>query len=200
MRMGQAISSVFKKYFVFSGRARRSEYWLFVLFNILMLIAIALAGALLGGIENSSQRTVSSIIDIYMLIIWFPTFTVQVRRAHDIGKPGVLIIVFNILSAGTWIGDFFSISLIRDPDVLLATDIIRVGLALVVFIMMLISGNEGPNEYGPDPKAEENESNDMKSIPVSEQPATNEIRFCRECGKPLEKGSVFCRYCGKKLI
>ena len=111
MSMGQAVSSCFKKYAVFSGRARRSEYWNFVLFNILMAIAVAIVCALLNGLADLdiNNRSISIIIDIYSWIIWLPGYAVLVRRAHDIGKPGVLVFISMVLTAGTTIGDFFSI-------------------------------------------------------------------------------------------
>ena len=71
---------VLKKYAVFSGRARRKEYWYFALFNIIISIVlvviefIIIGSGLLGG--------------IYALAILIPGIAVTVRRLHDTGRSG----------------------------------------------------------------------------------------------------------------
>ena len=71
---------VLKKYAVFSGRARRKEYWFFVLFNI---IAVLLAGV----IDNvlGSSGVISS---IYGLAVFLPGLALAIRRLHDTGRSG----------------------------------------------------------------------------------------------------------------
>lgn len=76
---------VLKKYAVFSGRARRKEYWMFSLFNfIFTLIAVILDTALsTGGV----------VYVLYYLGILLPTLAVTVRRLHDVGKSGWFIFI-----------------------------------------------------------------------------------------------------------
>lgn len=74
-----------KKYADFSGRARRSEYWYFQLFNILFLMGVSLLTSLLG---NSMAMIGSIIIFVYALGIIIPSIAIVVRRLHDIGKSG----------------------------------------------------------------------------------------------------------------
>ncbi|RSS84129.1 DUF805 domain-containing protein [Streptomyces sp. WAC06614] len=71
---------VLKKYAVFSGRARRQEFWLFVLFSILVSIVLAVLDAVLGtnGILGA----------IYSLAIVIPSLAVGARRLHDTGRSG----------------------------------------------------------------------------------------------------------------
>ncbi|MGB3613789.1 MAG: DUF805 domain-containing protein [Elainellaceae cyanobacterium] len=78
-------TSVLKKYAVFSGRARRKEYWMFVLFNILIAIAIAFVEAILGGISGTDQSILSV---IYSLAVLLPSLGVATRRLHDTGRTG----------------------------------------------------------------------------------------------------------------
>ena len=52
MTLGQSVSSVFKKYAIFSGRASRSEYWYFYLFNVLMSMAIGFVAGLITGMTG----------------------------------------------------------------------------------------------------------------------------------------------------
>ena len=71
---------VLKKYAVFSGRARRKEYWMFFLFNILITVVLNLIGAILG---------ISSILSgIYGLAVLIPGIAVAIRRMHDTGRSG----------------------------------------------------------------------------------------------------------------
>ncbi len=76
-----AIKTCFQKYFEFSGRASRSEFWFFILFYI--IVSSALAGA--DG-------------DILHMIILIPLLAVTVRRFHDIGKSGWWILWFFLIS------------------------------------------------------------------------------------------------------
>ena len=69
-----------KKYTTFSGRSRRKEYWMFMLFNILISIVFSLIDSL-TGLNHILSR-------IYYLAIIIPSIAVAVRRLHDTGKNG----------------------------------------------------------------------------------------------------------------
>ena len=89
--------AVLKKYAAFGGRARRKEYWMFVLFN--MIISIVLS-VVLGFISQSLGSAVSG---IYSLAILVPAIAVGVRRMHDIGRSGwwLLFPIVNLIFACT---------------------------------------------------------------------------------------------------
>ena len=71
---------VLKKYAVFSGRARRKEFWMFFLFNFII-------GVILGIL--SSILSIFSILSfLYSAAILCPSIAVGIRRLHDIGRPG----------------------------------------------------------------------------------------------------------------
>ena len=72
-----------KKYAVFSGRARRKEYWMFALFNVLISLAIGIVLAIVGAVQAASV-----IQGLYQLAILIPGLAVCARRLHDIGKSG----------------------------------------------------------------------------------------------------------------
>ncbi|WP_319574613.1 DUF805 domain-containing protein [uncultured Desulfobacter sp.] len=71
---------VLKKYAVFSGRARRKEYWMFFLFNIIITIVLGVIDGII-----SEQGVISS---LYSLAVLIPGIAVTVRRLHDIGRNG----------------------------------------------------------------------------------------------------------------
>ncbi|MFN8367026.1 MAG: DUF805 domain-containing protein [Candidatus Kapaibacterium sp.] len=85
---------VLQNYANFEGRASRSEYWFFVLFNIIVSIVLGIIG---GMIE---MNWISS---IYSLAVLVPSIAVGVRRMHDVGKSGwfLLIPIYNLILAIT---------------------------------------------------------------------------------------------------
>lgn len=89
---------VLSKYAVFTGRARRSEYWYFALLNTIFLIALGiLEGAL--GLFPDSRHSVLGLV--YNLAVFFPALAVSVRRLHDTGRSGwwLLIAIVPLLGA-----------------------------------------------------------------------------------------------------
>ena len=84
--MNYFIDCLTKKYACFSGRARRQEYWMFVLFNIIAGIIIGvIAGVLVGVTKVTAFAYLGS---IYNLAVLIPGLAVFFRRLHDIGKSG----------------------------------------------------------------------------------------------------------------
>lgn len=81
-----AIKACFKKYVTFEGRASRSEYWYFVLFNNLVFCSLlSLAFAFNHDIVSPILCVIAL---LYMLVTILPGLAVSVRRLHDIGKSG----------------------------------------------------------------------------------------------------------------
>ncbi len=109
--------SVLKKYAVFSGRSRRAEYWYFALFNIIFSIALGIVSSVINDNEN-----IISIL--YSLAILIPGLAVSVRRLHDIGKSGWMILLFLIPLIG----------------------------AIWLLVLMCLDSNPAENKYGPNPK------------------------------------------------
>ncbi|MBK6834939.1 MAG: DUF805 domain-containing protein [Bacteroidetes bacterium] len=119
----------FKKYATFTGRARRSEYWYFALMNFLItLVLYVLVFVSAAAGSGLFAMIFGALIFIYMLGSIVPSLAVLVRCLHDSGKSGWYYFVSLIPLAGPiWL------------LVLLATD-----------------STPGDNEYGPNPKALEN--------------------------------------------
>ncbi|MFJ9592145.1 DUF805 domain-containing protein [Streptomyces virginiae] len=76
---------VLKKYAVFSGRARRQEYWMFFLFQIAALIIVSILDAVLG--------TSPWLYALFALGTLLPNLGVTIRRLHDTGKSGWWIFI-----------------------------------------------------------------------------------------------------------
>lgn len=92
MTFGQSISTCFGKYATFSGRASRSEYWWWYLFNVLMSFMIGFIDGLVFG-QNSIFTILCS------LILLLPGISVGVRRCHDTNHSGwwLLCPIYNLV-------------------------------------------------------------------------------------------------------
>lgn len=85
---------VLKNYAKFDGRARRSEFWYFFLFNIIVAVVLNI-------IENLTGFSILS--TIYSLAVLIPGIAVSIRRMHDVNKSGwyVLIPIYDLILACT---------------------------------------------------------------------------------------------------
>ncbi|GAA3122487.1 uncharacterized membrane protein YhaH (DUF805 family) [Kribbella aluminosa] len=116
---------VLKKYAVFDGRARRKEYWMFVLFSVVASIILSLIDRILGTTYNNGTSGVLQ--TIYSLAVLLPTIGVAIRRMHDTKRSGWWILI-NLIPCIGWIW---------------------------FIVLAAQEGTAGQNEYGPDPKAAE---------------------------------------------
>jgi uncharacterized membrane protein YhaH (DUF805 family) len=91
--MNWYLDALKNKYATFSGRARRTEYWMFFLFYILIALAIGFVEAFihLGGILSI----------LYGLAMLVPSLAVTVRRLHDTARSGWWILIALIPVIGT---------------------------------------------------------------------------------------------------
>jgi uncharacterized membrane protein YhaH (DUF805 family) len=90
--------AVLKKYAEFTGRARRREYWLFALFNLLIFVVLVVIDAK-GGMMNPMGLGVLS--GLYSLAVFVPSLAVAVRRLHDTDRSGwwLLILLIPLIGA-----------------------------------------------------------------------------------------------------
>ena len=123
---------VIKQYADFKGRARRREYWMFALFNIIVIMALLLVAGMIGSATDSVEL-VSIPIMIYYVAIILPSIAVAVRRLHDINKSGWYYLVSLIpLIGGIWL-----------------------------LVLLCTEGDRGDNQYGSNPKNPSNELNEI---------------------------------------
>lgn len=90
MTFTEAVQTCFQKYVTISGRARRSEYWYFVLFSMLAGFVLGALDGLLVGF-NSNFQPLST---IFSLLILLPSLTVAIRRLHDRDMSGWWLLLF----------------------------------------------------------------------------------------------------------
>jgi len=124
---------VLKKYTDFNGRARRTEYWMFVLFNLIFIVAAGVLDNIFGTTfkmdagYGATAMPYGWLYMLYALFVLIPSLAVAIRRLHDLGKSGWMLLVALIpLIGGIWL-----------------------------LILFVTAGVQGENKYGPDPKAAE---------------------------------------------
>ena len=116
---------VLKQYADFGGRARRKEYWMFTLFNVIIICALTLVMLIGTATKSSGLSIIGTVLYCgYALAIIVPSLAVCVRRLHDIGKSG-------------W---YYFIGLIP-----------LVG-GIILLIWFCKESQAGENEYGANPK------------------------------------------------
>lgn len=113
---------VLKQYADFSGRARRKEYWMFALFNMIFAVVAMI-------LDNIFDLTVGELLYgvfyfLYGLAVLIPGLAVTVRRLHDVGKSGWMILIALIPLIGI----------------------------IWLLVLMVTDSNPGENQYGENPK------------------------------------------------
>lgn len=133
MGFPEAIVSVFAGAFKLSGRAPRSEFWWFFLFEILAVIVlifvdmatimqlVAQSQGSAGGLENLNPFSLTLVY--YFILTFFPRLSVTVRRLHDVGLSGWFYLIYFVPIIG----------------------------GLIVFIMMMLPSESRDNKFGPPP-------------------------------------------------
>ncbi|MFM4966543.1 DUF805 domain-containing protein [Aeromonas veronii] len=94
--------SVLKQYAVFSGRARRTEYWMFVLCNVIVMLLLGMVDKLIGG----DNEMISS---IYSLAVLLPSLAVAARRLHDTDRSAWWLLLGLIPIIGTLVLIYFMV-------------------------------------------------------------------------------------------
>ena len=87
-----------KHYVDFNGRARRAEFWYFVLFNFIIALVVGGVGHVIGFDQLGS---------LYSLLVLLPALAVSVRRLQDTGKSGWFVLLGSIPLVGALILIYF---------------------------------------------------------------------------------------------
>ncbi|QFU07844.1 Inner membrane protein YhaH [Rhodobacteraceae bacterium THAF1] len=172
MTFASAVRTCFSKYLIFSGRARRREYWYFILFIILGSFAAGLIDQALFGIDvvATGEGTVVAsnngpIGSLFGLIVLIPSLSAGWRRMHDTGRSGLfllypMIVMVGIVTFAGLLGGFSPL-LAGDFGALIAGgSALVIGVALIIFfvsplivIWWLARPTEpSANAYGPVPE------------------------------------------------
>jgi len=176
---------VMRKYAVFSGRARRKEYWMFQLINVLLIVVLFISFALVipAAVRHNENPLLLFVVLIavgYVLATIVPSLAVSVRRLHDTNLSGWWVLIGLIPLGG-----------------------------IVLLVMHVLDSTPGPNRYGPNPKGIDltaYETQYAASRPktmasaagagVAPQSSRWFLGFCNSCGTQMSEGARFCPKCG----
>ncbi len=127
-----------KRYADFNGRSRRKEYWMFFLFQMIVVFGIVIIGGILGAFSPDASGEMSfggslmaGLFGIYALAMFIPTIAVQVRRLHDTERSGWWVLL-GIVPIVNYIG------------------------FIVLLVFYCLDGTKGKNRFGDDPKMSDN--------------------------------------------
>ncbi|MFV0521087.1 MAG: DUF805 domain-containing protein [Mangrovibacterium sp.] len=109
----------------FNGRARRSEYWMFALWNAVIITALSIIMGIIAAITNTMSLILVAYLPVFAFLI--PQLALMSRRLHDVGKSGWFYFVSIIPLVGT----------------------------IWLLVLLVSDSMFGDNQYGADPKADE---------------------------------------------
>lgn len=164
-----AVKTCFKKYADFTGRARRSEFWWFVLFALIVSSIFNYGGLLIPALSYIGL--------LCSLVFLIPQFAVMTRRLHDTDRSGWWVLVFAILyvvmlgalvvvlaplaSQMLEVTDGFAQAQMMADAVqaaplaatlMCACALAALVLGLILFVFTLLDSHWNENKYGPSPK------------------------------------------------
>ena len=167
-----------RRYAEFSGRSRRMEFWMWVLFQFLigcvfLILMMALGGAALmsGGDPGQLLAMGGVVLILYLLYallalaFFIPSLAVTIRRLHDTERSGwwvmlywgpyllMFVSTFVIGASAAASGDPAAGGAMAGGALALVAMLALVVGGLVLLVFMFLEGTKGPNRYGPDPKA-----------------------------------------------
>ena len=168
----------FVRFADFRGRATRSEYWLFVLLQAMLLTGcVVMAFASLGA--DSLGDIIGGFIGwlalagLVMLIFAVPYLAVLARRLHDAGQSALWMLLLTPIHLSPYLSMFAASGAVRDlmnsgpasqePAVVLGglvqamsgtmlISLIATVCSLILLVLTLLPGSRGPNRFGPDPR------------------------------------------------
>jgi uncharacterized membrane protein YhaH (DUF805 family) len=112
-----------KNYAVFSGRSRRSEYWYFALFYLMLYVVCAIVDGLTGSFDRASG--IGLFTGVLTLALLIPSLSVGVRRLHDTGRSGWWLLIAFVPLVG----------------------------AIILLVFLAQDSGAGANRFGANPKA-----------------------------------------------
>ena len=164
-----AVKTCFRKFFDFKGRARRSEYWWFMLFVLIVSSVFNYGGLLIPALSFVGL--------LCSLVLFIPQFAVLTRRLHDTGRSGwwvlMLAIFYLLVLVGVMItfapmatkmldvtDTFAQAQMMADAvqaaplaaTLMCACSLPTIVLGLIIFVFTLFDSSWEENKYGPSPK------------------------------------------------
>jgi len=143
----------FRKYINFAGRARRKEYFYFLLFTFLTSFVLAFIDEFINiKFEYAPKQYIGILSIAYNLFILIPSLGVSVRRLHDSGKSGWWMLIYTAVA----ILYIIASRLFKNFTMLMIViSIIFIIFSFYYIYLFFRNSEDGTNEYGANPKDQE---------------------------------------------
>lgn len=136
-----------RKYADFTGRARRREYWSFVLLYVVIFALASLIDRFAG--LRGMVGPYGPFTALVLVALLVPAVAVGVRRLHDTGRTGWwLIAAYGPLILST----LLSTAGMAQPNLALILLLLAGAGSILLIVLLVMDGTKGPNAYGADPK------------------------------------------------
>jgi uncharacterized membrane protein YhaH (DUF805 family) len=112
-----------RRYAEFSGRSQRKEYWMFFLFQVIVVVVLGIIEGMLG-LTGMVAGAYGPLTMLFWLAVLIPGIAVGIRRLHDTDRSGWWLLLAFVPLVG----------------------------AIVLLVFFVSDGTHGPNRFGPDPK------------------------------------------------
>ena len=121
----------------FNGRARRAEYWHFVLWQVIIMVAALVVSGILGAVIGETGALLGmGVYYLAALAFFIPSLAAVIRRLHDTNRSGWWYLIALVPVVG----------------------------AIVLLVFLASEGTRGTNNYGPDPKRIADEADVLESF------------------------------------
>ncbi|MCL2014989.1 MAG: DUF805 domain-containing protein [Defluviitaleaceae bacterium] len=187
-----------ENFFNFDGRATRAEYWWPMLIE---MVAGFIVGLLIG---TEIGEFLGIITVIYSLAALIPTWSLAVRRFHDVGKPGGLFFKLAFTGFGLLVGGygilFFSLLNFSMGGMIFGGVLALASIVPSIMTIVILASKSEPraNQYG-QPEFVESPPMEYAAYAPTALAADDSLVFCRICGTKAEGAENFCGDCGSKL-
>lgn len=168
MSFTDSVRTCFSKYVTFSGRAKRPEYWWFVLFVFIVTTVLRMVDAAFFGVDPVTRQANGVIAPLFSLAILLPMFAVGWRRMHDTGRPGWYLLLPMLVSFASMFVQMLGVLTFSgmqnagvDPETLAGpaaflgvTGLFTIAVVQLVLLTLMLwwltrPSEPGANQYGP---------------------------------------------------
>ncbi len=203
--MSHFLNAITQHYADFGGRARRKEYWYFILFSVLASWLCEFVDVVFNLYTTAGDPAAGRIgiaTTICSLFLALPSLSIMVRRLHDTGRSGWFALAPYLPVAMIFVGVAATIAggfnaqawpverIVGGMQVFLALVFAWIGLAIYVLILLCMGSEPGANAYGTNPVTIDQPDANIAS------PQRVDAKVCPRCAETVKAAARVCRFCG----
>lgn len=159
LSFGEALRNCWKKFANFKGRARRSEYWWWVLFSTIISGVVKYVDGIFGFTISIHRASFPTLTTLVWLILIIPSLAVKTRRLHDTGHSGWWVVALCVLTVIMKNLSFIFTKVYPEYHISTGYSILIYSLGLLTLLVVcatfyftVLDSHRGENKYGRSPK------------------------------------------------